>query len=632
MHGFKKPKRYAGGGMVRGPGTGVSDSVPAVVPEGTYIMPADSTQTIGAQNLATMGARGFAPAKNDVPVRLSNGEYKLPPEQVHAVGVQALDRMKDATHTPAHEQALFFRDGGAVRARGFAPREDEGGSGGGLSKDAVRAAIQRQSAQREKPPATLRQAAGQAARAAFPIFGKRRDDIDRAAGYADGGLVDEEERRRRTAFPTNVPEQSIYGRTPAAPVVPSGFMPGTRAVYNESGKAISDLAGQGRYGAAAGETVRAALSYVPAVADDVIGGAIRTVGPGIMDAGRQFFGFGGDGEKAAPQAKPPVVPPPAKPEPAAAPAAPPVAPTVAPSPAATPTQPQARAIAPGVYQHGRGQYSDSPDGMGFAKGFTGRPNAQNMAAADALAARYAATSPAQEAPASQNITPQTSGSGFGLLDQGYRDRRAAMMDAQMLKPGARAALAGLLQRQNADAQRGFDQQEAVADRRFRGAQADADRALRREETAARGFETAAERELRAAAQADTAATNAATREARGFETRAAQRREGILQRYDAAKTDAERAQLVSQYPDVFERDKGSAKDNFIVAGGGQEWDAASGTMRNVPQRVIDVRTGQEIGTQGSASQRLPMPKVGEVRDGMRYKGGNVYDEKNWEKV
>ena len=75
-------------------------------------------------------------------------------------------------------------------------------------------------------------------------------------------------------------------------------MPGTRAVFNESGKAIGDLVKQGRYGAAAGETARAALAYVPAVADDLIGGPVRAVAPGIADAGRQFLGMN-DGAAAA---------------------------------------------------------------------------------------------------------------------------------------------------------------------------------------------------------------------------------------------------------------------------------------------------------------------------------------------
>ncbi len=127
MHGFKAgakrahPQKLANGGRVRGPGTGTSDSIEAEVPEGSYIMPADSTEEIGEQAVAGMGAK--------MPVNLSDGEYQLPPEQVHAVGVQALNQMKDSTHTPVpdgdgaeDDQAqgmgfkpeLFFANGGVV--------------------------------------------------------------------------------------------------------------------------------------------------------------------------------------------------------------------------------------------------------------------------------------------------------------------------------------------------------------------------------------------------------------------------------------------------------------------------------------------------------------------------------------
>ncbi|WP_423454269.1 hypothetical protein [Ottowia sp. VDI28] len=140
MRGFQpaaaraKAKPFANGGPVRGPGTGTSDDVPDEVERGTYIMPADSTQAVGQDQLASMGARGFSPAGDKLPVQLSNGEYKLPPEQVHAIGVQALDQMKDATHSPvggiapgtqgAPEPRMFFANGGVadderLRPRGF---------------------------------------------------------------------------------------------------------------------------------------------------------------------------------------------------------------------------------------------------------------------------------------------------------------------------------------------------------------------------------------------------------------------------------------------------------------------------------------------------------------------------------
>lgn len=66
------------GGMVQGPGTGTSDSVPSSVAGGSYVVPADTTQK----------------------VRLSNGEHVLNPVQVHSVGVAALDALRGMTHKP----------------------------------------------------------------------------------------------------------------------------------------------------------------------------------------------------------------------------------------------------------------------------------------------------------------------------------------------------------------------------------------------------------------------------------------------------------------------------------------------------------------------------------------------------
>lgn len=116
--GFKqKPQMLARGGMVRGPGTGTSDSIPDQAEPGTYIMPADSTAAIGPSALEKMGT---------VPVRLSDGEMKLPPEQVMAIGEAVLKLMKDATHTPVNGE-----DGGQTDAevddddgaRGFNPAD-----------------------------------------------------------------------------------------------------------------------------------------------------------------------------------------------------------------------------------------------------------------------------------------------------------------------------------------------------------------------------------------------------------------------------------------------------------------------------------------------------------------------------
>jgi len=103
MYGLKKRSKQDENGLIQGAGTGTSDDVKKNVPAGSYIMPADSTQQIGTNNLKNMGS--------PTPVNLSNGEFQLSPDQVHSVGVQALDAMKNQTHVPVDQPQLGFKPG-----------------------------------------------------------------------------------------------------------------------------------------------------------------------------------------------------------------------------------------------------------------------------------------------------------------------------------------------------------------------------------------------------------------------------------------------------------------------------------------------------------------------------------------
>jgi hypothetical protein len=67
--------------LVEGPGTGISDDIPATVDENTFVMPSDS-----------------------VDVMLSNGEATFPPETLAAIGAAVLEILREATHTPAEVQ------------------------------------------------------------------------------------------------------------------------------------------------------------------------------------------------------------------------------------------------------------------------------------------------------------------------------------------------------------------------------------------------------------------------------------------------------------------------------------------------------------------------------------------------
>ncbi|MDX9716284.1 MAG: hypothetical protein RBT67_02820 [Thauera sp.] len=131
-----------------------------------------------------------------VPVNLSNGEYQMPPEQVHAVGAQVLDQMKDATHAPAAAQGfkpqegeLFFADGGVVESTDdlIARISAKYGTGSAPAPrpQPVTAAPQ-QPVQRPAAPSIS---------SAVDAIRNRKRQIDEAAGFADGGLVDEERRR-----------------------------------------------------------------------------------------------------------------------------------------------------------------------------------------------------------------------------------------------------------------------------------------------------------------------------------------------------------------------------------------------------------------------------------------------------
>lgn len=75
-------------GIIKGPGTGTSDSIKAELPNGSFIMPADSTK-----------------------VMVSNGETNIEPGAVMKIGAAVLSAVRDATHTPVKNQ----KPEGAIR-------------------------------------------------------------------------------------------------------------------------------------------------------------------------------------------------------------------------------------------------------------------------------------------------------------------------------------------------------------------------------------------------------------------------------------------------------------------------------------------------------------------------------------
>ena len=69
------PTQLKSGGKVKGPGTGTSDSIPAMLSHGEFVMPADSVRTIGAEKLMAMKDATHTPSgkpdmKNGMPARV----------------------------------------------------------------------------------------------------------------------------------------------------------------------------------------------------------------------------------------------------------------------------------------------------------------------------------------------------------------------------------------------------------------------------------------------------------------------------------------------------------------------------------------------------------------------------------
>ncbi len=575
------------GGPVRGPGTGTSDDVPDNVPEGTYIMPADSTQAIGEKTLGGLGMRG-------IDVNLSNGEFKLPPKQVHAIGVQTLNQLKDATHTPSSTEA----------AKGMKPE----------------------------------------------LF------------FEGGGVASEEERQKRLQNQTAMNVQGAQAAAAAAPATPAAPVPAAPAPA-----AKDPLDGGAAFGVfpqlAGGKRTTYAM-------DDKLRTGVQATGPSTFAQAtpteKTIIG-GGDGRRmnaeqdprsltatgmgavaGVPGAAPSITPQtdvqrgggnvPAVAPPSTNPAAPP--------PAATGAE-----IAPGVYRHGRGQYSDNASGMGMPAGFTGQPNAQNMAAADALAGRSQQESMNRVTargmgslaggPGSGPVEPGSFTGGFSgvigtdpRIAQQERERSALasalsspLRGAQngQLTASQRQGMAGLLdsERRDASSNRQADQtaatQRSIAAMREAG---DNGRAFLRED----GENT------RSTARNQIDARRVSLDEqVRDFDIRAGQRQEKLHERYQAAKTDTERSAIAKQIRDLSGKaDKQDARMEVVRGSvdpmtGKRDgdyaviFDPSTQTARQVP-----------IGTQAPAP--IAAPKAGEVRNGYRFKGGNPNDQANWTKV
>lgn len=292
--------------------------------------------------------------------------------------------------------------------------------------------------------------------------------------------------------------------------------------------------------------------------------------------------------------------------------------TSQPAQAQAPSNPLVSQIAPGIYRQGN-SFSDTAEGAAAVA----RPapiSAQNMAAADALAARYSnplvqAAQPQQ--PQGGAYIPQDTG-GFGLLDKGYQQRRSAMMDVQQLKPGSGKALAALLQQQT-DAPKFDLERDRMAQQ---GQESAADRLQRGQELSARLGESAADRALRGEELADNRLTSAAKREAMGVETGAAKQLADLRTAYMNAKTPEEQAAVAAKLNALQGK---TTQDEYMAVSAGQSVDPATGLAVKAPDMIVNKRTGQPVQAQRQQPAALP---EGMVRQVGTSGGKPVYEDAN----
>lgn len=327
-------------------------------------------------------------APDSIPGMFKPGEFVLPPDTVHAMGgKQALQGVVDATHTPVTAYGL-----NAPRASGplskAAPqlglKPEVFFANGGAPEDQLR-----------QPGLGLAPSASPSPSNTFPGsrlpgnsgFSSAPPSAPAASPTpAPAGMTDAQRADAIAQIPTGGP------KAPAADGSQDSWS--NTEVGRNVGNAVAALPGLGGVGrvASTGGAISRGLNAASAAVNNAgrAANAVPAIGAGL-------YGSASPAAAASVAATPPATfRSPTNPALAS-----PTAPTASADSAAVSPSNQ---VMEGVYNHGRGQYSDQAGGMGFPAGFTGKPNARNMAAADNLAASTAAPA----------VGSQPEDGGFGL--------------------------------------------------------------------------------------------------------------------------------------------------------------------------------------------------------------------------
>ncbi|OTG58596.1 hypothetical protein B9T36_09575 [Acinetobacter sp. ANC 4204] len=641
MYGLKKRSKQDENGLIQGAGTGTSDDVYKNVPAGSYIMPADSTQQIGTNNLKNMGS--------PTPVNLSNGEFQLSPDQVHSVGVQTLDAMKDQTHMPVNQPQLGFKPGQNKPELFFA--------NGGLVPSAYPSA----------------------------------DDIRRAQQNRIGGpqMRDVTPINRQLPATSTAPSTTsspLAGPSNPAPTQGGGFGAGMRNFVNNSKFAK----GVGYLGAASSLFANAAtpsedyrerfgigdqstedLGTVKGFAKDF---GVRALGYASDLGNALTFGQAGrfyaDKQRIASEAKA------AQPEFNAKQNNPntvvnnpfgnnKTSPTTQTQPVSqTSSNPTLNADPYAIQQKGNSFSYANPAAAAQARangvregeglGLKVRPANDPKGVANFM------QNTREMGPTEQQVQNAFAQNEMNIGMQGFGGRQRQIeaplrTDAQEAErqnviraasktiKGANGLTANQM-RILSDLQQGEDNR---ANQRYT-TDANNQASLQREamgqeaqnyrtELGEQGTNNRFNANLGLDAQKFQATNDLANREfnlnatEKGFGIRNSARMEKLYEQYDSAKSDEDRKSIQEKINRYAGNKADTGKDRFMTVGGGQQWDDKAGGTLTQPQRLFDTQTQQFVDTQIN-NQTSNGPKVGQVQGGYKFKGGDPNSPSSWEAI
>ena len=627
--GIKKqqPKQ---GGKIKGPGTDTSDDVQKTVPNGTYIMPADSTAQIGEQNLEQLGQG------KPLDINVSNGEFQMTPEQVHAVGAQALDQMKDQTHTPSglpqtimdqpgEKPKLFFRDGGLVQNR--YPSADEvrkaqqARLGGPQMRDVTPEQRQLPATRTPQPQTSAPSTASPAASGSG--FGIKAANMAKGLGkfHVAGAGIGGAAAGLNTSTEDYATRMGLDRNTDRGPLAEAAIR--TTGVLTDVGNAASFGLLGSRF------------------ADKQINQARADADANMADIAKRRAERDATRAKAAPQQQ------------AAATPAPSFNDQMNDAMYGAPAENQARpgAANPYAIQQNGNSFSYANPGAAAQARAAGIPELQasgiRRQARDPEGVAKFMANTREMGPSEQQIQAaigqQMNPQGFGLrypdrpqmTDAQVNERRQLVRDISAPIKGARGMTtnqrAQLVELNQGDQNRAVQMYNTDANNMTSVQNNNTNNTAGILQTGMRedgqnmrhGASLAQDGEQFNANFGLKAREQNLTEKKEGFGIRQAERVEKLHEMYDKAQTDEQRQSIQQRINRLTGAKDQNGRDRYMTVGGGQEWDQNAGVMVNRPQQIFDTQTQQyvELGNsqqgQGQSSQQFENYQVVQDANGNR---------------